>query len=292
MAEAGGNRLRRGVELAQVTENKETAETPNRMERHLDQVRRLQAAGLATDYDILAAGVAVENARPAVIRGQNAVRLAREQLRFLLAEGAKEIDAIGTLTTPIEPAPTYESVLRQALANRPELAEFANRRGILRELVTIAAAGNRPRVDLAVGLGARSLGIRDLSASGPTWHVAVIATVPVFDGERAQGRVAQAQSEVARLSLDELKLRGAIALEVRTAVNTVEESAGVIAALDGTVKQAEQLLFLAEKGFEMGVKTRLEVQDAELNVQAARASLARAQRDYRVARVNLAWVSG
>ena len=58
------------------------------------------------------------------------------------------------------------------------------------------------------------------------------------------------------------------------------------------MKQAEQLLFLAEKGFELGVKTRLEVQDAELNVSAARANLARAQRDYRVARVNLEWVAG
>lgn len=75
-------------------------------------------------------------------------------------------------------------------------------------------------------------------------------------------------------------------------MNAVEESSGVLAALDGTIKQAEQLLFLAEKGFEMGVKTRLDVQDAELNLQAARASLARAQRDYRVAQVNLAWVSG
>jgi outer membrane protein TolC len=75
-------------------------------------------------------------------------------------------------------------------------------------------------------------------------------------------------------------------------VNAVEEAAGVVAALDGTVKQAERLLFLAEKGFEMGVKTRLDVQDAQLNRQAALASLARAQRDYRVARVNLAWVSG
>jgi outer membrane protein TolC len=37
---------------------------------------------------------------------------------------------------------------------------------------------------------------------------------------------------------------------------------------------------------------RLEVQDAELNLAAARANLARAQRDYRVARVNLDWVSG
>jgi HAE1 family hydrophobic/amphiphilic exporter-1 len=31
--------------------------------RHLEQARRMQAAALATDYDALAAGVAVENAR-------------------------------------------------------------------------------------------------------------------------------------------------------------------------------------------------------------------------------------
>jgi HAE1 family hydrophobic/amphiphilic exporter-1 len=37
---------------------------------------------------------------------------------------------------------------------------------------------------------------------------------------------------------------------------------------------------------------RLEVQDAELNRTVARGNLARAQRDYRVARVNLDWVTG
>ena len=40
------------------------------------------------------------------------------------------------------------------------------------------------------------------------------------------------------------------------------------------------------------MKTRLDVQDAELNLQAARANLAAAQRGYRVARVNLDWVAG
>jgi HAE1 family hydrophobic/amphiphilic exporter-1 len=261
-------------------------------QRHLEQAQRLRTAGLATDYDVLAAGVTLENARPAVIRSQNGVRLAREQLRFLLAETTNDLDASGTLAMPIQIAPSYEAVLTRALANRPELAELASQRGIRRELVTIAAAGNKPRIDLAVSLGTRNLGVSDLSSSGSTWNAAVVASVPLFDGQRARGRVAQAESEVAQLSIDERKLRDAIALEVRTAVNSVEESAGIVAALDGTVKQAEQLLFLAERGFEMGVKTRLDVQDAELNLQAARASLARAQRDYRVAQVNLAWVSG
>jgi HAE1 family hydrophobic/amphiphilic exporter-1 len=128
--------------------------------------------------------------------------------------------------------------------------------------------------------------------TGTTWNAGVIASVPVFDGNRTRGRVAQAESDLARIAQDEAKLRESMTLEVRTAVNAVREAAEIVSALTGTVTQAERLLFLAEKGFELGVKTRLEVQDAELNLAAARANLARAQRDYRVARVTLDWVTG
>ena len=72
----------------------------------------------------------------------------------------------------------------------------------------------------------------------------------------------------------------------------MQEAAEILTALSGTVKQAERLLFLAEKGFELGVKTRLEVQDAELNLRRRARTWRAAQRDYRVARVNLDWVTG
>ena len=63
-------------------------------------------------------------------------------------------------------------------------------------------------------------------------------------------------------------------------------------ALSGTVEQARRLLAMAEQGFELGVKIRLEVEDAELNLLQARGNLARAQRDYLVARVTLDRVTG
>jgi HAE1 family hydrophobic/amphiphilic exporter-1 len=261
-------------------------------QRHLEETQRRQSAGTATDYDVLAAQVAVENARPAIISGQNAVRVAREQLRFLLAETSAEVDVTGTLETAIEPAPSYESVLAEALKNRPELGEAASQRGVYAELVTIAAAGSKPRIDFAAALGTKSLALKTIGATGYNWNAAVIASVPIFDGNRTKGRVAEAQSDLARATLDEMKAREGITLEVRTAVNAVKEAAEIVTALTGTVKQAERLLFLAEKGFELGVKTRLDVQDAELNVMAARANLARAQRNYRVARVNVDWVAG
>ena len=70
------------------------------------------------------------------------------------------------------------------------------------------------------------------------------------------------------------------------------ESGEIVRALSGTVEQARRLLRMAEEGYELGVKTQIEVQDAELNLRAAEANLARARRDYRVARVNLEWVRG
>jgi HAE1 family hydrophobic/amphiphilic exporter-1 len=261
-------------------------------QRHLEETQRRQSAGTATDYDVLAAQVVAENARPSVISAQNLVRVAREQLRFLLAETASEVDVAGTLEAAIEPAPGYDVVLGDALKNRPELGEAASQRGVYAELVTIASAGNKPRIDFSAALGVKNLALKTLGATGYNWNAAVVASVPLFDGDRTKGRVAEAQSDLARATLDELKLRDGISLEVRTAVDAVKEAAEIVTALTGTVKQAERLLFLAEKGFELGVKTRLDVQDAELNALNARANLARAQRNYRVARVNVDWVAG
>ena len=49
---------------------------------------------------------------------------------------------------------------------------------------------------------------------------------------------------------------------------------------------------MAEKGYEFGVKTKLEVDDAQLNVLDAKGNLAKARRDYSVALVTYAWVRG
>jgi len=260
-------------------------------QRHLDEATNRQKAGTATDYDVLAAQVAVENARPPVIRGQNNVRVAKLQLGYLLAE-TSEVDVDGSLAAPVEPPPAYDTALAQALANRPELLEISNTKGVYTELITIAKAANKPRVDFAFGYGLGYVGLKSVSSDGHLWNAALVASVPLFDGWRTKGQVMKARSDLSRISLDEQKLREGVSLQVRAAIDAVNESAEILKASAGTVSQAEKLLFLAEKGFELGVKTRLEVQDAETNAAQARVNLARAQRDYRVARVNLDWVVG
>jgi HAE1 family hydrophobic/amphiphilic exporter-1 len=259
--------------------------------RHLEEARRKLSAGTATDYDVLAAQVTLDNARPDAVRAENRVRTARQQLRFLLAE-PRDVDVAGSLSAEIGPDPEYLPVLRDALERRPELRELGHQRGILQELVAIARADGRPRLDLFAAAGHRSLGVRDIDSDGKTWSVGVSLSFPFFDGWRTRGRVAQATSEVARVGLEEAKLRDGVAVEVRVSVDAVREAGEIVRGLGGTVAQAERVLFMAEKGYELGVRTRLDVEDAQLAVRQAKAGLARAQRDYRVALVNLRWVSG
>ncbi len=259
--------------------------------RHQDEAQRKHAAGVATDYDVLAAEVAVANAMPDVIRAGNDIRVARDRLSFLLAfEG--EVDVQGTLETALSPYPSYDEALGVAREKRPELKEINHRLAIADELVTVANADDKPRLDLKGGYGWRHLEVGDSSGSGQLWTVGLYLSFPFFDGLKTRGKVAQAESERRSLQIDEAKLLESVALEIRDAVNDVRESEEIVKALSGTVAQAERLLQMAEKGFELGVKIRLEVDDAELNLRQARGNLARARRDYLVARVNLERIMG
>jgi HAE1 family hydrophobic/amphiphilic exporter-1 len=260
--------------------------------RHLDEARKRTAAGTATDYDVLAAEVALRNAEPEVVRTENSIRTARERLRFLLGRAGTEVDAKGDLPVAVVDPPEYEKALGTAVGHRPELSDLRNRQGVAQELLGIARTGNRPRLDFRGALGWQEIDFGMDDVAGKTWSAGVFATWPLFDGLRTRGRVAQAGSDVRTLRIEEAQLLDAIALEVRDAVNAVREAGEIVNALAGTVDQADRLAALAEKGYEYGVKTRLDVDDAQLNRSRALGNLARARRDYLVAGAALRHATG
>jgi hydrophobic/amphiphilic exporter-1 (mainly G- bacteria), HAE1 family len=267
-------------------------ETLTQRVRHLEEARHRQALGTATDYDVLAADVAVQNARPEAIRATNLVALALERLRIQLALARPVADVKGTLDVDLLAAPRYEDVLEKAFAARPDLKELAHQVTVARELVKIARAGDKPTLDFRGAAGWKGINAGDVSADGKTWNAGLYLSFPFFDGLATKGRVLESKSNLATLELDVARARDGVALDVRTVVDAVRESAEIVRALSGTVEQARRLLAMAEKGFELGVKTRIEVDDAQLALRSAEASLARARREHIVARTGLRWVQG
>jgi len=261
--------------------------------RHYDEAQKKYAIGVATDYDVLSAKVDVENAQPPTIQAENLIRISRETLRLLLGTPADEVDVMGTLDIKILPYPKYPEAEEMAKQSRPELSDLRHRIQVAEELIKIANAGDKPRLDLKATYGWRNFDLgHDFRETGQAWSAGLFVTYPIFDGLRTRGQVAQVKSHLADLKIDESKLLGAIRLEVRNAVNAVIEAGEIIKALSETVGRAEHLLGMAEKGYEYGVKTKLEVDDAELNVVQAKANLARAKRNYLVARVTYEYATG
>lgn len=261
-------------------------------ERHLDEARRRFQEGVATDYDVLAAEVAVQNASPEIIKAENMIRIARDHLGFLLGLDNEDVDVVGDLRAEPGPIPPFDLTQAKALDNRPELKEIGHRLAIYKDAVKIYAAGDKPRLDLTGGAGWRELWMGGNQGGGWATSVGIRMTFPAFDGGYTKGKVIQARSDVESTRIEEARLRDAIAVQVRDALSKLRESSEILKALHGTVTEAEKLLKMSELGFQYGVKTRLEVDDAQQNVNAVRFNLAKARRDLIVAGITLDWVTG
>ncbi len=261
-------------------------------DRHLAEARKKYELGTATDYDVLAAEVAVKNARPMVIRTANATRLARERLRFLLAMKQGDFQVRGKLEAGSITVPSYEEALATAVAKRPDLKDLGHRVEIQRELVKIARAGDKPRLDFRATYGSNKYLVGDLDSHGKTWSTGIFLSFPIFDGMRSRGQVMQARSDLTTLEIERAKTLDSVSLELHTALDAVAEASKIVDALEGTAEQAKRLLRMAEQGYEFGVKTRLDVDDAQLNLMQAEGNLAQARRDYLVSAATLRYVMG
>lgn len=267
-------------------------ETLAQREKQLAEAEKKYGLGTATDYDVLAARVALDNQRPEVIRTANLVLIALDRLRLVLAEEKLDLDVQGTLEAEAVEVPSFDEAVGTALENRPDIRGLERAVGIYREFVKIRNADDKPRLDLRASAGWSWFEASSFQADGKVWGTGVYLTFPFFDGFATRGRVVQARSDLNRAELDFAKARDGVYVEVRTALDQAKVAAEVVKALSGNVAQARRLLEMSETGQDLGVKTRLEVDDALLNARQAEGNLAKAKRDYIVALANLRYAQG
>ncbi|MBK9061805.1 MAG: efflux RND transporter permease subunit [Acidobacteria bacterium] len=267
-------------------------ETLRLREQQLAQAEQRHALGTATDYDVLAARVALDNQKPEVLRSANLVLIALDRLRLVLAEETAALDVTGALESGTQEIPSFDAAVKTALERRPDVKGLEHGVGVYREFVKIRNADDKPRLDLRANAGWTWFEAEPIAVDGQKWGIGVAFSFPFFDGLATRGRVIQARSDLTRAELDLAKLRDGINVEVRTVLDQAKVAGEIVAALSGNVDQARRFLEMSEKGQEFGVKTRLEVDDALVNVRQAEGNLAKAKRDYLVALTNLRYVQG
>ncbi len=263
-------------------------ETLAQRKRHLEVAEKRYEAGVVNEFEVIRARVDVANARTPVIQARNRVRQAAARLNNLLArDQSAPLEPVGDLEyLPAEDL-DLETVVARAVKQRPELASLRIAREIAEKNLALARAEDKPTVALRAEYGFVTEEFENLNPNREQWTVGVSMTLPLFDGWRTRGKVAQALSQLRDVRIAEDQLRQAIALEAKVALDDLRVAEEIIRAASLNIDRARRAVELAEASYRYGVGTTLDVTDAQLGLTAARTDHAQALHDYMVARARL-----
>jgi outer membrane protein TolC len=260
---------------------------------HLDVAQNRRAAGAATELEVLRAQVDLENQRAELLRAQNEVNAARATLNTVM---------VRPTNTPIEPTDglavvafggTFDEVVAEALAARPELKTLRLTRDLRDKLVDVAAADAKPRVDFN---GSYGFSVRKpeklFNWDFSRWSALVTLKVPIFDGWRTQGRVAQARAERDTVTQQIAALENQVRLDVQSAWDSLALSARTIEAAELNVAQARRAVEMTEATYGLGAATSLDVVDAQQALSQAENIRNQALVSHANSRATLQYVTG
>jgi len=267
--------------------------TIDQKQGHVDVARNRRAAGAATELEVLRAEVDLENQRAELIRAETLVSAARARLNTVMLRPTE---------TPIEPtdvlaaepvAATFEQAVREALMARPELETLRLEGQIRDRLIDVTRADTRPSVDFT--------GVWGLSVRRPTnfadfsfarWSAGFVFKVPVFDGRRTAGRVAQGQAERNMVTERIAVLEHQIRLDVQSAWDSLTLASRTLGAADLNVAQARRASEMTDANYRLGAATPLDVLDAQQALAQAENIRNQALYLHANARASLSFVMG
>jgi outer membrane protein TolC len=260
-------------------------------ETHLQMARNRRAAGVATDLDVLRSQVDLENQRTQLLRLRGEAELALGDLNAVMVQ---------PIDTPIDPADgleyvpteiTLEEAVREAWANRAEAKAVALSEKIYTELIGVAQSESRPSLDFNAswGYSTRSPG-NFFESNFSKWNAGFSLTVPLFDGFRTAGKVAQARGSRNKITQDKIALENRIRLEAKDSVDRLNVAKSILDATQLNVEQAQKALDMTQANYQYGAATTLDVIDAQAALVLAESNHLQALYEHAMARAALRYV--
>lgn len=279
--------------LLAIEQRKVAEKVVKQNEVQLEMAKNRHAAGVATELEVLRFEVDLANARTTLLRLSGAVDLVRGDLNAVMRNPTD---------TPIEPTDALEfvdetaeqqQVVAEATASRPEVQAVAWNEKIYDEAIGIYKADMQPRLDLD---GAYGWSTREphnfLETNYQRWSFGITLKVPVFDGWRTAGKVAQARADRAKVEQDRAALETRIDLEAKQAVDRLRVAASVFRAAELSVAQARRASEMTNANYRLGAATPLDVLDAQAALTQAEWNRVEALHAHANARAGLRYVLG
>lgn len=266
-------------------------------EDNFENIKRLNAAGTLSDYDVLRAEVQVENLKPVVLQMENNYKLSLEALKVTIGLDANQnIDVVGEMQFDESyKLPTEDEVIEELLKNNPQLAVLDKQVKLSDRNVSLEQASYFPSL-AGFGNYQYQTQANDFNFSDYRWVKTFVLglqlQVPIFNGFKTQSRVSQAEIGLNQAVEQKRNLTEAIKTQALSILYRVQQALLRIEGQNKTVRTAEEGYEIAKRRLENNVGTQLEVNDAELALRQAKLNRLQAIYDFKIAEADLETVLG
>ena len=239
-------------------------------------------AGAATNFDVLRAKVQLANAESQLIRAQNGVQTAKDAYKTVLNIPLSEnILVKGTLEVPVNhkiPALNLDTLVQQALDNRPEVHRTQFTEHAARKQVDIAKTRSRP--DLGFFSNYQISQNERLTEMNRIWSLGLQINIPIFDGFATRAALQQTESSLKQIQLGGTQVKVGVEFEVRTAYLNLRGAETIIEVQREAVTQARESVRIANLQFQNGIITTVALTDTQLALAQAEVNRLQAYHDY------------
>lgn len=230
-----------------------------------------EQAGVSASIDVTRAKTQLAEAVGRLIVAENQLDRAKIDLaRTLGLDPATPIALTDTLNAQLGAADVpadRNTAVAQAITARPDLAAELARGAAARTSASAISAERLPRLDLEADYGLNGLRMPD--AIG-TRQIAIQVTLPILDGFRREGRLAEQQAVVRESAVRQRDLQQQVTADVDAALLDLGSASAQQAVATERIQLAMEEVSQARQRFKAGVVGNIEVITAQESLLRAR----------------------
>lgn len=252
-------------------------EMHKKFKKKSDLAKQLFEQGARPILDVSKAEVDMADSQLQYEKAKNNER--KTKLNLFHSMGLEEMESLMINPKDVDTIPELNCMLddlyKMAEIYSPLIRIITLEKRAARLKISEENASHFPKVDLLLGLGYQNekiYGVEQISDNfnfekwSPAFNGALKATIPIYSGGRISAKVDSTVSDYNKISYKEKELLVDTKNQIRDSFKSLEEIKKQMEISNLITKNAQRHLLLAQRSYENGGGSLLELQDAELSV--------------------------
>ncbi len=268
----------------------------NQAKANFDVVEAKYKQGSVSEYDKIRAEVQVRNIKPSVVSAKNGVNLAKLQLKVLMGISSEYDVAITDNLSHYE-ATMYGEILDRSafdLSNNSDLMQLDLNTKILSENVKLQRTNYLPQLSASFNYTYLSMN-DDFRIAHYRWYpsssIAVNLSIPLFKAS-SYAKSKQAKVQLQQMAYTRTDIERKVDMQVQSYLDNMSASSEQVMSNKEGILQAQKGRDIAQKRYEVGKGTILELNDSEVALTEASLTYNQSIYDYLIAKAELDKVLG